>query len=225
MSENSTSSKEQPTLDEVTELPRASKEDMALVSRLRAHERKAFALLLERFHGPMLRLARMYVGTQAVAEEVVQETWLGVLVGLPSFEGRASLKTWIFSILANRAKTRGARESRHLSFMANEPMGGDEVAVESDRFLADGSWASPFPPWSSETPERLLHDREMVEQLFKAVEALPARQRMVLTLRDIEGFEAEEVRNILDITETNQRVLLHRARTKVRADLESILTR
>lgn len=170
-------------------------------------------------------MARMYVATPAVAEEVVQETWLGVIAGLPSFEGRSTLKTWLFRILTNRAKTRGAREARSVPFSVMEPDDGEEPAVDPSRFLANEMWAAPTARWDDNTPERLLGDKEAVALLMQVVEALPPRQRVVLTLRDIEGFDPEEVRNILDLSETNQRVLLHRARAKVRNELERFLSR
>jgi len=167
-----------------------------------------------------------YVPSRAVAEEVVQETWVGVLEGLSRFEGRSSLKTWIFRILTNRAKTRGQRERRY------EPMGlggdsGDNLdgpAVDPDRFLKSGyfvdHWVSQPNAWEDKTPERLLLSKETRAQIEKAIEALPPTQRQVITLRDIEEVSSQEVCNILDITETNQRVLLHRARSKVRRTLE-----
>ena len=197
---------------------------MALVARLRAKDRAAFAGLLDRFHMPLRRMARMYVPSDAVAEEVVQETWLGVLNGLATFEGRSTLKTWIFRILTNRAKTRGAREARSVPFSMDEPEDSEEPAVDPARFRSDQMWASPPPRWEDGTPERLLGDKEAVALLMRAVEALPPRQRIIITLRDIEGFDADEVRNMLDLSETNQRVLLHRARSKVRSELERFLS-
>lgn len=203
--------------------PRAPPEDLATVARLRARDRAEFEALVDRLHGPLLRMALNYVSSHAVAEEVVQETWLGVLGGLATFEGRSTLKTWIFRILVNRAKTRGVREARSVPFSATERDGERDPAVAPERFRPNEAWASPPPWWDDETPEKLLRDRETTASVLGAIAALPERQRLVLTLRDVEGFDAEEVRNILGLTETNQRVLLHRARSKVRAELERIL--
>ena len=189
-----------------------SADDLALVRRLQARDRKAFASLIDRYHGSLHRLARMYVATDAVAEEVVQETWMGVLNGLGTFEGRSSLKTWL-----------GAREARSVPFAIDEPDEADDPAVDPARFLPNEMWALPPRRWEEDTPEKLLLDREAVAFITRAIEELPARQRIVITLRDVEGLDAEEVRNILDVSETNQRVLLHRARSKVRNDLERYL--
>ena len=203
-----------------------SSDDLEQLEALRNGDERAFASLVDRYYGSLLRLAMAYVPSRAVAEEVVQETWVGVLEGLSRFEGRSSLKTWIFRILTNRAKTRGQRERRY------EPMGlggdsGDNLdgpAVDPDRFLKSGyfvdHWVSQPNAWEDETPERLILSKETRAQIEKAIEALPPTQRQVITLRDIEEVSSQEVCNILDITETNQRVLLHRARSKVRRTLE-----
>jgi RNA polymerase sigma-70 factor (ECF subfamily) len=201
-------------------------EDASLVAALRAGDEAAFRDLI-RLYGPgMLRVARMYVSSRAVAEEVVQEAWLGVLKGIGRFEGRSSLKTWVFRIVANTAKTRGQREARSLPFSA---FGDDEesATVSADRFLGDGTrfpghWAAPPTSWAP-LPEGSLLADETMEVVQRAIDRLPPAQRAVLTLRDVEGVEADEVCNALDLTETNQRVLLHRARAKVRAALEEYL--
>ena len=168
----------------------------------------------------------MFVSTQALAEEVAQETWLGVLNGLDRFEGRSSLKTWIFRILTNIAKTRAVREGRTLPFSAlQDPARVPEPSVDPDRFLDSehprwpGHWAAKPAPW----PEEALVAAETQARFAAAIDALPATQRAVITLRDVHGWSSDEVRNALDLTETNQRVLLHRARAKVRAALESYL--
>ena len=202
----------------------AAAEDMALVERLRARDRQAFAALLDQYQASLQRMARMFVSTDAVAQEVVQETWLGVLSGLKTFEGRSTLKTWIFRILTNRAKTRGAREARSVPFDATELETPDEPAVDPARFRSNERWGAPPNRWEDGTPEKLLGDKQAVAFLLRAVEQLPERQRIVLTLRDVEGFDADEVCNILELSETNQRVLLHRARSKVRNDLERFLS-
>jgi RNA polymerase sigma-70 factor (ECF subfamily) len=193
----------------------------SLIADLRAGDEAAFRSLIEMYHPMLVRVARMYVSTQAVAEEVAQETWLAVFEGIGRFEGRSSLKTWLFRILTNRAKTRGIREGRSLPFSALEP---DEPAVEPERFHGgDHNWPGHWSaPPSGFPEERLLaaETRSIVEQ---AIARLPPTQRAVISLRDIEGWTAEEVCNALTLSETNQRVLLHRARSAVRAALEEYL--
>ena len=202
-------------------------EDARLVEGLRAGEEAAFAALMRMHGASMLRVAQMYVSTRAVAEEVVQEAWLGVLKGIDRFEGRSSLKTWLFRILVNTAKTRGVREARSLPFSALADDAG-EGAVPVDRFLGAGErfpghWAVPPASWAGIPEERLL-SAETMDVVRRTIDSLPPAQKTVLTLRDVEGFSAEEVCNGLDLTETNGRVLLHRARAKVRAALEEYLT-
>ncbi len=198
-----------------------------LCAALRRGDEAAFARLVSLHHAPLRRLALSYVRTAAVADEVVQETWLGVIRGIQSFEGRSSLKTWIFRILANTAKTRAEREARTLPLSAVAPADGneDEPAVDPDRFLDQqharwpGHWASPPARWD-EVPEEHLAGRETLDALKRAVEDLPSKQRQVIVLRDIEGWQAAEVCDLLGLSEANQRVLLHRARSKVRQALE-----
>jgi RNA polymerase sigma-70 factor (ECF subfamily) len=176
----------------------------------------------------MLRDAQLYVRSRAVAEEVVQETWLAVLKGIGRFEGRSSLKTWIFRILTNTAKTRGEREGRTVPFSALAGAAEEEGAsVDPDRFLGPeerfpGHWSSPPSSWAGEPEERLLAG-ETLDVVQAAIDRLPPAQALVITMRDVEGFSSDEVRNALDISETNQRVLLHRARTKVRRALEEYM--
>jgi RNA polymerase sigma-70 factor (ECF subfamily) len=173
-------------------------------------------------------MALGHVRTRAVAEEVVQETWLGVLDGLDRFEGRSSLKTWILRILVNRAKTRGAREARCVPFSSLGPADDEAPAVDPARFLgADhphwpGHWAAAPQSWAGVPDERLLA-RETLEHLRRAIEALPARHREVIVLRDVEGWDSGEVCAALGLSEGNQRVLLHRARSSVRAQLDAYL--
>jgi RNA polymerase sigma-70 factor, ECF subfamily len=202
--------------------PPLSPDDARRVQGLRARDEATFALLV-REHGPaMLRIARVYVRDRAVAEEVVQEAWLGVLRGIDRFEGRSSLKTWLFRILANTAQTRAEREGRTIPFSA---FGEDEAAVDPDRFQDHGRWAghwsSPPSPW--ELPEGRLLAAEARAVIDAAVAKLPEAQAAVLTLRDVVGCDAAEVCNVFDISETNQRVLLHRARSKVRQALEDYM--
>jgi RNA polymerase sigma-70 factor (ECF subfamily) len=200
-------------------------DDHLLVERLRAGDEEAFMDLVVSWSPSMLRVARMYVPSQAVAEDVVQETWLGVLNGIDRFEGRSSLRTWVFSILVNRARTRGERERRTVPFaaLAREETEDGFAAVDADRFVGTGNeigaWASPPVRWWEE-PERALDSNEAVARIQAEIERLPEMQRLVITMRDVDGLSSEEVRSALDISETNQRVLLHRARAKVRAALE-----
>jgi RNA polymerase sigma-70 factor (ECF subfamily) len=196
--------------------------DPRLLAALRAGDEEAFATLVRRHHASMKRVARMYVSTDAVAEEVVQETWLAAIAGLERFEQRASLKTWLFHILANKAKTRGTRERRSVPF-ASLAGADDGPAVPPERFQGEGDawpghWATPPRPW--EDPERRLQSLEARECLRAAIGALPEVQQAVLTLRDVEGLESEEVCRLLDLSDGNQRVILHRARARVRAELE-----
>ena len=202
--------------------PRAADRDAALLVSLRAGDEDAFATLVTRYHASLKRVARAYVSTEAVAEDVVQETWLAVIDGLARFEERSSLKTWMFHILANKAKTRGARERRTVPF-ASLAGAEDEPAVSPERFQRPGDawpghWSAPPRPW--EDPERRLASLEARELLRAAIAALPATQQAVLTLRDVEGLEAKEVCELLDVSAGNQRVLLHRARARVRSELE-----
>jgi RNA polymerase sigma-70 factor (ECF subfamily) len=198
--------------------------DDAVIERLLARDEAAFADLVAAYHGSLVRLALTFVTDHGAAEEVVQDTWLGVIKGLPSFERRSSLKTWIFRILVNRARTRGGRDGRFVNFSAFGEL-DDEPSAVADRFSVEGRWTGPPATWHEQNPEELLLRREVAEWLQDAISSLPANQRAVIGLRDIEGVDAPEVCNILGITETNQRVLLHRARTKVRAALESNLKR
>jgi RNA polymerase sigma-70 factor (ECF subfamily) len=202
-------------------------EDHELVQRLRDGDESAFAELIDRYGATMLRVAQMYVRDPATAEEVVQETWLAVLNGIDRFEERSSLKTWLFRILTNRAKTRGQRDGRMVPFssLAGANVEADEPSVDPDRFLGPdsphpGAWAAPPVGW----PEDKLLERETLGVIEMAIEKLPEAQRDVILLRDVDGWEPMEVSDILGITDGNQRVLLHRARSKVRAALEEYLS-
>ncbi|MEO8682151.1 MAG: sigma-70 family RNA polymerase sigma factor [Vicinamibacterales bacterium] len=199
----------------------ASGDDLALVQQLLAGDEEAFTALVERYHGPLIRFALFFVANREVAEEVVQDTWVAVLNGLSSFQGRSALKSWIFSIVANRAKTRAIREKRTISFSElSSPGFDDEPAVDPDRFTATGGWASPPGRWDQDTPEKQLLRQEALAVVAAAMADLPTNQRAVVTLRDVDGLDAAEVCNILEVSETNQRVLLHRGRSKVRSALE-----
>ena len=200
-------------------------EDAGLVQGLRAGDEESFRALLRMYGSSMLRVAQMYVSNRAAAEDVVQEALLGVLRGIDRFEGRSSLKTWLFSIVVNTAKTRGVREARSVPFSSIDDDDGGTVPAE--RFLAEsarfpGHWAVPPSSWVGIPDERLVAD-ETMSVVRREIDRLPDAQRTVITMRDVEGFSAEEVCNALDLTETNQRVLLHRARAKVRAALEEYL--
>jgi RNA polymerase sigma-70 factor (ECF subfamily) len=204
-------------------------DERRLVQQLRDGDEAAFSELVRRYSPSMLRVAMMYVSSRAVAEEVVQEAWLGVIAGIDRFEGRSSLRTWIFRILTNTAKTRGQREGRSVPFssLAGPDEGDDEPAVPADRFLGPdhrwaGHWASS-PRSPRDVPEAELLGTEARERIAAAIADLPENQRAVITLRDVDGFDAEEASEILGITDGNQRVLLHRARAKVRAALEDYL--
>ena len=204
----------------------AGSAEAQLLEALRAGDEAAFAQLVREYQPSLVRVARIYVSTQAAAEEVAAETWLAVLNGLDRFEGRSSLKTWIFRILTNIAKTRAQRDGRTLPFSAlQDPGRVPEAALDADRFLDPehprwpGHWAVRPEPW----PEDALVAAETQAVVAEAIEALPPVQRAVISLRDVEGWSSEEVRNALELSETNQRVLLHRARSKVRRALESYL--
>ena len=199
--------------------------DEQILAALKRGDEHAFVGLVERHQALMLRVALRYVHTRAVAEEVVQETWVGVLHGLDRFEGRASLKTWIFRILTNRAITRAEHEGRTLPFSALEEDEGP--AVDADRFRPEGArWAGGwkrFPASWDDLPEERLLARETLSLIGAAIAELPERQHLVILMRDVEGWSADEVCGALAISEANQRVLLHRARSKVRSCLESYL--
>jgi RNA polymerase sigma-70 factor (ECF subfamily) len=197
-------------------------DDRRAVEALRLGDEAVFAELVDRYSRAMLRVASSYVRSPSVAEEVVQEAWLGVLAGIGRFEGRSSLKTWIFRILVNIAQTRGAREARTVPFSSLEREGEGEPAVDPERFGEDGLWASPPRPWDA--PEERLVSKETRDVIARAIEGLPPMQRAVISLRDVEGWSSEEVRNVLELSETNQRVLLHRARSRVRDELERYFT-
>jgi RNA polymerase sigma-70 factor (ECF subfamily) len=198
-------------------------DERALIDRLRSGDEAAFLALVNSYGGLMLRIALTHVRTRAAAEEVVQEAWLGVVKGIGRFEGRSSLRTWIMSILTNCARTRGVREARSVPVSSLE---GDEPAVDPDRFLGfdhpryPGGWSAPPLAW----PEDHVLAAETLEHVRAAIEGLPARQQEVIVLRDVEGWDSEEVCDALGLSEGNQRVLLHRARSKVRGELERYLT-
>jgi RNA polymerase sigma-70 factor (ECF subfamily) len=191
--------------------------DDDLVRRLRSGDESAFAEVVDTYHSSMVRLAQTFVSSRAVAEEVTQDTWLAVLKAIDRFEGRSSLKTWIFRILANRARSTGVREQRTTPVDVS-----DEATVDRRRFDSGGAWSDPPAHWSDEVVER-ISSGPLVTQVRAAISELPESQRAVVTLRDLEGLSSKEVCDVLDISEANQRVLLHRGRSRVRARLEDEL--
>ncbi len=198
-------------------------EERALVARLRAGDESAFRELVRRHHQSMVRFAETFVPSRAVAEEVAQEAWLGVIKGIDRFEGRSALSTWIYRIVANIARTRGERERRTVSL--SDELGDDAPVVAPSRFSGPpgrGAWAQPPARWSDMPDERVL-SQSTFERVAAAAGQLPYTQRRVFVLRDIEGWSPAEVCSLLDLTEGNQRVLLHRARSKIRAALEDEL--
>ncbi|HEV2812622.1 MAG TPA: sigma-70 family RNA polymerase sigma factor [Solirubrobacteraceae bacterium] len=201
-------------------------DDARVVAALRRGDEAAFTALVHRYQTLMLRVARGYCRDPRVAEEVVQETWMALFEGIDRFEGRASLKTWLFRVLVKRAITRGTRERRQVPFSALGPADDEDgPTVDPERFLpADhprfaGHWAAYPGDWGALPHERLV-SRETITAVREAIEQLPERQRTVIAMRDIGGFSADEVCGALDLSEGNQRVLLHRARAKVREAVE-----
>lgn len=188
-------------------------EDAELVTRLRSGDEDAFRYLVDRYHCSLLRLAQTMVPTRAVAEEVVQDTWLGLVRGIQRFEGRSSLRTWLFHVLVNRARTTGTRERRPSMGVSAGP------AVDHARFRPDGEWADPPVPWPEEVDDRLVA-AQLAERVRRRLDELPEMQRQVVILRDVEGMGAEDVCDLLGLTEGNQRVLLHRGRSRLRGMLE-----
>jgi RNA polymerase sigma-70 factor, ECF subfamily len=221
-------SAERDSLAEVPRPPRCGDRSLeqVLLQCLRRGDEAAFSELVEMHHASMIRVARLYVESAAAAEEVAQEAWLGVLEGLRGFQGRCTLKAWIFSIVSNCARSRGARDKRTvpLSSLARADEEGG-ASVEPERFLDEdhprwpGHWSRPPQPWEEDE----LVSRETLAAIQAAMETLPPMQRAVMTMRDVEGLGAEEACQVLQISEANQRVLLHRARSKVRKVLEGYL--
>jgi RNA polymerase sigma-70 factor (ECF subfamily) len=203
---------------------RDSSVDRDAVEALRAGDERVFRDLFERHYPMMKRVARGYVPSDAVADEVVQETWLAVVTGIDRFGERSALSTWILSILINRAKSHGLRERRSLPLSSTAA--ADGPAVDPERFQGDedawpGHWSTPPRPWQK--PDRRLLSLEARERLKSALAELPSRQRLVVGLRDVDGLAASEVCDLLGLSEENQRVLLHRGRSRLRARLEAYI--
>jgi RNA polymerase sigma-70 factor (ECF subfamily) len=187
--------------------------DEDLLRRLRGGDEQAFASLVTSYSGSMLRLARAFVPNTAVAEEVVQETWLAALRGLAGFQGRSTLKTWLLGILINKARTAGAREQRSV------PVADAGPAVDRSRFGVDGAWTEPPERWVEAADDRIVAAK-LAGRLHEAIDDLPPRQREIVVLRDVEGLSSEDVCSVLEISDANQRVLLHRGRSRLRQALE-----
>jgi RNA polymerase sigma-70 factor, ECF subfamily len=205
-----------------------SGDEQQLLTRLRQGDEQAFNDLVTKHHGALIRMAMGHVRDREVAEEVVQDTWMAVIESLDRFEGRSSLRTWIFGIMIHKAKDRGVREKRHTTFADFETFDDEhEETVDPSRFHRSGEWAGhwafPPQPWDDRTPEKLLASQQAVKAMNHAIEALPVTLKDVLILRDVEGVDAKEVCDILKITETNLYVRLHRARERVRRAVETYL--
>lgn len=196
---------------------KAAEQDHELVARLRAGDEQAFVQLAARHHGAMLQLASAFVPSTAIAEEVVQDTWLAVLRGIDGFAERSSFRTWMLRILVNRARSTGVREQRSVA------IGDATPAVDGSRFDASGAWMAPPQHWIEESEDRIFA-QGLADRLHRTLERLPPRQREVLLLRDVEGLSSQEVCEVLDISEGNQRVLLHRGRSQLRQALEESAT-
>jgi RNA polymerase sigma-70 factor (ECF subfamily) len=198
-------------------------DDPAFLQRLRAGDARAYDRLVRRYHGTLVGVATSVIGSRAQAEEVVQDTWLAVLGAIERFEGRSSLVTWLFSIVMNRARTRIAREGRTVGLPAGmDGSQGEERAVPLSAFQPDGHWTQAPRLWDELDPERVIAGRQLWEHVLAGVETLPAGQKAVLVLRDMEGVSAEEACELLQISPENQRVLLHRARGRIRALIDQV---
>lgn len=197
--------------------------DAQIVRQLLDGDERTFTCVVDRYHRLMLGVASQFTSNRALADEIVQETWMGVLTGLPRFEGRSSLKTWIFTILANRARTRASREARTVPLSALDDDASGVPVVDAARFDDRGMWAVPPRRWEADTPEAIVGRAETLKLVEQAIADLPERYRTVIVLRDVEHLDSAEVCRLLDITEANQRVLLHRARSAVRSTLEAHL--
>lgn len=211
----------------VRPIDRGTLDDCDLLAAIRARDEAGFEDLVRRYHASMLRLARSYVPSDAVAEEVVQETWMGVLEGIDRFEGRSSLKTWIFRILLNIARTRGVREHRCVpvsSLLNDEDAGPAEWFFSEHSRVFAGWWVTHPARWDGSPEDRVEAD-EVRRLVTRAIDELPPAQRTVIVLRDVEQFSSDETCALLDLSEGNQRVLLHRARLKVRKALAAYFER
>ncbi len=207
-------------------MPPRSPDDAELIARLQRGDERTFAELVGRLSPSMLRLGRQLLGDAAAAEELLQETWAAALDALGDFEARSSLKTWLFKIYLNRCKTRRQRDARQVPFSALDREGDENApSVDPSRFAADGHWSRPPHAFDDDTPERIALRAEARARIEEALAMLPEAQRAVVTMRDLFGWESGEVCSVLEISEANQRVLLHRGRSRLRAALEDYLQR
>jgi RNA polymerase sigma-70 factor (ECF subfamily) len=199
-------------------------DDPAFLAMLRQGDQRAYQRLIRRFHGSLVGVAAAIIGSHAQGEEVVQDAWLAVHAGIGRFEGRSSLITWLFSIVLNRARTRATREARTVGLPDLADAGDPgERAVPLSAFQPDGHWADAPRLWDEISPERIVGGRQLWDHVLQAIERLPAAQRAVLILRDIEQCEADEACALLEISAENQRVLLHRARGRIRATIDRLV--
>jgi RNA polymerase sigma-70 factor (ECF subfamily) len=196
------------------------RDERSLIQALRGGDEKAFRGLVAAQQKSMLAFARTFLRDPSAAEEAVQDTWLALIAGIAKFEERSSLKSWTFAVLANIARTKAKRNGRSVSFT---DMGYNDPAVDPDRFLGDGSWLSPPGRWSEINPERIVGGKQLLAHALSVLETLPPNQRAVVTLRDLEGLSPEETCTILEVSEANHRILLHRGRSRIRAALEELM--
>lgn len=197
--------------------------DGLFLERLRSGDPEALRTLVERHHAALVGLAQTIVRNRAAAEDVAQETWLAVIANISRFEGKSALSTWIIAILLNKAKTVARREGRYTALAAEENQGEDEPAVAPSRFKANGHWDDPPVPFDGLNPERIVAGRQLWQHVSAIIELLPPAQKAVLIMRDVEGNGSAETCKILDLTPENQRILLHRARARIRNELESLM--
>ncbi len=200
--------------------PGQRRHEASLIAALKAGDKNAFRRVVAAHQASLLAFARTFLRDASAAEEAVQETWLALIAGIARFEERSALKSWLFAVLANIARSKARRDGRTISFT---DAGFHEPGVDADRFSGDGSWLSPPDKWSEINPERILAGRQLLAHALDALERLPPSQRAVVTLRDLEGLSAEEACSILELSEGNQRILLHRGRTRIRAAIEALL--
>jgi len=200
--------------------PGQRRQEASLIAALKAGDENAFRRVVAAHQASLLAFARTFLRDASAAEEAVQETWLALIAGIARFEERSALKSWLFAVLANIARSKARRDGRTISFT---DAGFHEPGVDADRFSGDGSWLSPPDKWSEINPERILAGRQLLAHALDALERLPPSQRAVVTLRDLEGLSAEEACSILELSEGNQRILLHRGRTRIRAAIEALL--
>jgi RNA polymerase sigma-70 factor (ECF subfamily) len=197
--------------------------DGAALERLRARDPQAIRDLVDRHHAALVGLAQTIVRSREMAEDVAQDTWIAVITGLDGFDGRSSLATWIIAILLNKARTAAKRQQRYVPLDLGADGDGDDHAVDPARFSPDGHWIDPPPSFEGADPERIVAGRQIWEHVRAAIDRLPPAQKAVLLLRDVEGRDAAEACSLLGITAENQRILLHRARARLRGLVEDLV--